>query len=235
MLPYLAEFLGTALILLLGNSAMCNGLLSKSAHNGAGPLQIGCGWAFSIMMAFYMFAGASGGHFNCAITIAMAVDGALPWNLVPGYLVAQFFGAFVGALGAYLLFKDHIDAEEIAPLQRATFCTSPSMPNPVRNFCSEVAGGFILLFGIKGLGAFTPELIPFAIFFLILGIGASFGGNTGCATNSVRDLAPRLLYHILPIKNKCDADWKYAPIPVFGPIVGGVLAVVSYNMIPWAM
>lgn len=233
MLPYIAEFLGTALILLLGNAAMCNALLSKSAHHGAGPLQIGSAWAFSIMFAFYMFAGVSGGHFNTAITIAMAVDGALAWNMVPGYVVAQFAGAFVGSFLVYILFKDHLDAEEIPQLQRATFCTSPSIPNPKLNFCSEVAGGFTLLFAIKGMGFFSFELAPFVIFFLILGIGASFGGLTGCATNSVRDLAPRLVYHIVPLKGKCDADWKYAPIPFFGPIVGAVLAVLLYNAIPW--
>lgn len=233
MLPYVAEFWGTLLIVWLGNTSIANAILEKSGQKGAGPLQVNLAWSFAVMMALYMFMGASGGHFNPAITIAFAVEGAFTWALVPSYILAQFCGAFAGAFLTYFMFKGQLDETPDPSVQRAVFCTSPTIRDYKMNLVSEIAGGFILLFGIKGMVMFPTELVPIVTFFLIFGIGASFGGLTGCATNSARDLAPRLLHSLVPIKGKGDSDWSYAFVPVLGPILGGVLAVCTYNAIPW--
>lgn len=151
MLPYIAEFLGTMILILLGDGVVANVTLNKSGMKGAGSIQITFAWGLAVMLPAFIFGAASGAHFNPALTIALAVDGSLAWGLVPGYIVAQFAGAFVGAVLVYLLFKDQFDATESAATKLGVFSTGPSVPNMGRNILSEAIGTFVLVFAIKVL------------------------------------------------------------------------------------
>ena len=146
MLPYIAEFLGTMMLILLGDGVVANVNLNKSGMKGGGSVQITFAWGLAVMLPAFIFGAASGAHFNPALTIALAVDGSLAWGLVPGYIVAQFAGAFVGAVLVYLLFKDQFDATESAATKLGVFSTGPSVPNMGRNILSEAIGTFVLLF-----------------------------------------------------------------------------------------
>ena len=151
MLPYIAEFLGTMILILLGDGVVANVTLNKSGMKGAGSIQITFAWGLAVMLPAFIFGAASGAHFNPALTIALAVDGSLAWALVPGYIVAQFAGAFAGAVLVYLLFKDQFDATESAATKLGVFSTGPSVPNMGRNILSEAIGTFVLVFAIKGI------------------------------------------------------------------------------------
>ena len=237
MLIYLAEFLGTMIMILLGEGVVANVNLDKTGMKGAGPVQITIAWGLAVMIPAFIFGAASGSHFNPAITIALAADGSLPWDLVPGYVAAQFAGAFAGAVLVYLLFKDQFDATENQATKLGVFCTSPAIPNKARNLLSETIGTFVLVFAIKGIGqagdvpAGVNNLLVFGI---IVSIGMSLGGLTGYAINPARDLGPRLAHAVLPIKDKGSSNWKYAPIVLFGPLIGALAAVLLYSAIPWA-
>lgn len=165
------------------------------------------------------------------------MDGSLAWGLVPGYIVAQFAGAFVGAVLVYLLFKDQFDATESAATKLGVFSTGPSVPNMGRNILSEAIGTFVLVFAIKGIGqvagipAGVDKLLVFGI---IVSIGMSLGGLTGYAINPARDLGPRIAHAVLPIKGKGGSNWGYAPVVIIGPVVGAVVAALLYQAIPWA-
>ena len=236
MLPYIAEFLGTMILIILGDGVVANVTLNKSGMKGAGSIQITFAWSLAVMLPAFIFGAASGAHFNPALTIALAVDGSMAWGLVPGYIVAQFAGAFVGAVIVYLLFKDQYDATESAATKLGTFCTGPSVPNMGRNILSEAVGTFVLVFAIKGIGQVTgiaPGVDKLLVFGIIVSIGMSLGGLTGYAINPARDLGPRLAHAVLPIKGKGDSNWGYAPVVIIGPVVGAVAAVLLYQAIPW--
>lgn len=203
------------ILIILGDGVVANVTLNKSGMKGAGSIQITFAWGLAVMLPAFIFGAASGAHFNPALTIALAVDGSMSWGLVPGYIVAQFAGAFVGAVIVYLLFKDQYDATESAATKLGTFCTGPSVPNMGRNILSEAVGTFVLVFGI------------------IVSIGMSLGGLTGYAINPARDLGPRLAHAVLPIKGKGDSNWGYAPVVIIGPVVGAVVAALLYQAIPW--
>ena len=149
MMAYIAEFIGTMLLILLGDGVVANVTLNKSGMKGAGSIQITCAWGLAVMIPAFIFGAASGAHFNPALTIALAVDGSLSWGLVPGYIIAQFAGAFVGACLVYALFKDQFDATESAATKLGVFSTSPSVPNMGRNILSEAIGTFFLVISIK--------------------------------------------------------------------------------------
>lgn len=236
MLPYIAEFAGTALLCFLGNSNVCNCILGKSGMSGAGPVVITFGWGFAVMVPAFMFGAASGAHFNPALTIALAVHGTFPWEMVPGYFIAQMAGAFVGACIAWLCWKDHLDAEEDPNKKLNVFCTRPSMPNRSRNFISEIVGTAVLVFTILGIGN-VPNLAGGVnyvyVWAIIVVIGMCMGGLTGYAINPARDMGPRLAHFILPIKNKRDSEFGYSIVPFFGPLIGGVIGTGLYNVIPW--
>jgi glycerol uptake facilitator protein len=236
MLMYIAEFLGTMILILLGDGVVANVNLDKSGMKGGGSIQVSFAWGFAVMIPAFIFGAASGAHFNPAVTVALAADGSLPWDLVPGYVIAQFAGAFTGAVLVYLLFKDQLDATESQATKRGVFCTSPAIPNTGRNFLSEAIGTFVLVFGIKGIGqtGAVPGLSNFFVFGIIVSIGMSLGGLTGYAINPARDLGPRLAHAVLPIKDKGSSNWKYAPIVLFGPLIGALAAVLLYSAIPWA-
>ena len=238
MLPYRAEFIGTAILILLGDGVVANVTLNKSGMKGAGSIQITFAWGLAVMVPAFIFGEASGASFNPALTIALAVGGMFDWALVPGYLVAQFAGAFVGACLVYILFKEQFDATDSPATKLGVFSTGPSVPNMPLNILSEAVGTFVLVFAICGMNQ-VPELTAglgkFLVFGIIVSIGMSLGGLTGYAINPARDLGPRIAHAVLPIKGKGDSNWGYAPVVIIGPVVGAIAAVLLYNVIPWTM
>lgn len=232
----MGEFFGTMLLIILGDGVVANVLLNKSGQQGAGPVQITIAWGLAVLMPATMFGALTGAHFNPALTIALAFNGAIGWNVVPTYIISQILGAMVGAFIVFVLFKDHMDATSDDPeTVRACFCTAPSIPNTGRNLLSEIVGTFLLVAFILGFanvdGAAATGVDKLYVFGIIVSIGMSLGGLTGYAINPARDLGPRIAYAILPIKNKTDANWGYGWIPVVGPIIGGIIAVLFFNFV----
>lgn len=231
MSAYLAEFIGTAMLIYLGESVCANCNLKKTGGYQSGLIVITVGWAFAVVVPAMIFGQVSGAHFNPALTMAMAIGGSLSWSLVPGYILAQLAGAFSGACLVYIHFKDHFDATDDPKTKLGVFSTAPSIRNPVRNLISEIFATFILVFSIIGIGNTTlldssPSLNNFGVGGIILIIGMGLGGTTGYAINPARDLGPRIAHAILPIKGKGDSDWGYAWIPIVGPCVGGIAATL---------
>ena len=205
MMPYLAELIGTMMLILLGDGVCANVNLNKSGMKGAGSIQITFAWGLAVLVPAFIFGTASGAHFNPALTLALAVDGSMAWDLVPGYIVAQFAGAFLGACLVYLLFKKQFDETEDPNTIRGVFCTGPSIPNMPLNILSEAVGTFVLVFAIKGIGqvGVATEVLGetvlqsetgivgfnyFLVFAIIVSIGMSLGGLTGYANQRQRRL-----------------------------------------------
>lgn len=231
---YIAEFVGTMILILLGDGEVANILLNKSGAKGAGYLHINLAWGFAVMIPAFIFGATSGAHFNPVLTIALACDGTIDWSIVPGYCIAQLIGGFFGAIIVYLLYKDHFDATDDQNIKLGCFATSPSIPNIPRNIISEIVGTFILVFAIKGIGQvqnIAPGMSYIYVFAIICSIGMSLGGLTGYAINPARDLGPRLAHYLLPIKNKGSSNWSYAIVPTIGPLIGALLAVGIYKII----
>jgi glycerol uptake facilitator protein len=233
MSPFIAEFVGTSILLLLGNGVVANVVLSKTKGNGGGWIVISFGWAMAVFVGVYASAAASGAHLNPAITIALAAQTG-DWSNVPLYIVAQMLGAMFGSFLVWVSYRQHFDATENKDLKMAVFCTTPAIKNPLSNFLSEMIGTFLLMIGVLFISKADMKLgaldaLPVA--FLVLAIGLSLGGSTGYAINPARDLGSRLAHFILPIKNKRDSDWGYSWIPVIAPIVGAVLAVWVFGLL----
>lgn len=237
MLPYIGEFLGTMILILLGDSVVANVNLNKSGMKGAGSIQITIAWGLAVLLPAFIFGAASGAHFNPALTIALAIDGSFAWSMVPGYIIAQIAGAFVGACLVYILFKCQFDETDDPNTLKGVFCTAPSIENKPYNFLSEIIGTFVLVFAIKGIGNVAGVgdlgLNYLFVFGIIVSIGMSLGGLTGYAINPARDLGPRIAHAILPIKGKGSSRWDYAIVPILGPIIGGALAAWLFMIIPW--
>lgn len=236
MLPYIAEFLGTMMLILLGDGVVANVTLNKSGMKGAGSIQITLAWGLAVMIPAFIFGAASGASFNPALTLALAIDGSFAWSLVPGYIIAQFAGAFVGAVLVYILFKEQFDATEDPGTKLGVFSTGPSVPNKPLNILSEAIGAFVLVFAIKGIGnlpSVAGGLDKFLVFGIIVSIGMSLGGLTGYAINPARDIGPRIAHAFLPIKGKGSSNWGYAIVPLVGPVLGAIAAVLLYGAIPW--
>jgi glycerol uptake facilitator protein len=236
MLPYIAEFLGTMLLIILGDGVVANVTLNKSGMKGAGSIQITLAWGLAVMVPAFIFGAASGAHFNPALTIALALDGSMSWALVPGYILAQFAGAILGAVIVYLMFKDQFDATEDPGTKLGVFSTGPSIPNLPRNIFCEAVATFVLVFAIKGIAQVTGiagGLSNILVFGIIVSIGMSLGGLTGYALNPARDIGPRIAHAILPIKGKGSSNWGYAIVPLVGPVIGAIAAVALYAIIPW--
>lgn len=232
MEAYLFEWLGTALLILLGNGVVANVLLPGSKGAGGGWIVITFGWAMGVFLGVYISADHSGGHLNPAVTLTMAVLGRLDWAMVPGYLLAQVLGAFTGAILTWLLYKKHFDAATDADAIRGIFCTAPAVRSPLWNVVSEAVATFAFMLGVLFLA--SPEesmgsLNALAVALLVLGIGLSLGGPTGYAINPARDLGPRLAHFFLPIPGKAHSDWGYAWVPIVGPLIGSALAVGLYQ------
>ncbi|MFI6574316.1 MIP/aquaporin family protein [Nocardiopsis sp. NPDC050513] len=242
---YLAEFVGTAILILLGGGVVAGVVLAKSKANNAGWIVITFGWGMAVAMAVYVTGTTSGAHINPAVTIGLASIGSFEWSLVPGYIAAQMAGAFTGAVLVYLVYHAHWAPTEDADAKLAVFSTAPAVRKPVANFVTEVIGTAMLLIGILGIGAnsehirdgevdlsalFSTGLAPLLVGLLVLGIGLSLGGPTGYAINPARDLGPRIAHALLPIPGKGSSDWGYAWIPVVAPIVGGVLGAWIWKL-----
>ncbi len=232
MSPFIAELLGTLFLILLGNGVVANVVLSQSKGSGGGWIVIAFGWAMAVFVGVYVATHGSAAHLNPAVTIAMAAFNGLPWADVPIYLAGQLIGAMAGSCLVWLTYRQHFDATADAGLQQACFCTAPAIPNKFYNFISEMIGTMVLLLGVlfmtksaNSLG--TLDALPVGL--LVLAIGLSLGGPTGYAINPARDLGPRIMHAILPMKNKGDSNWGYSWVPVIAPIVGALLAVWLYK------
>ncbi|HET7840225.1 MAG TPA: MIP/aquaporin family protein [Terriglobia bacterium] len=232
MNPYLAEFVGTALLVLFGDGVVAGVLLNKSKAQNGGWIVITAGWAFGVAIPVYAIGTISGGHINPAVTIGLAVTGKFAWSQVAGYLGAQFLGALVGAVLVWLAYLAHWEGTAEQSYKLAIFCTGPAIRRPPMNFVTEAIGTFVLMFGVMALSAYKPSeqsgLTPLLVGILVWGIGLSLGGPTGYAINPARDLGPRIAHAILPIAGKGGSDWGYAWVPVVGPLVGGILGAVTY-------
>lgn len=236
MTPFIAEIIGTAILILLGGGVVANVVLNKTIGNNSGWIVITTGWALAVYVAVVIAGPYSGAHINPAVSISLAVAGKFPWGDVPMYILAQMIGAMIGASTVWLLYKNHFDATEDGDSKKAVFCTAPAIRHDFSNFFSEALGTFVLIFTILyftnatindtetviGLGSLGA--LPVA--FLVWSIGLSLGGTTGYAINPARDLGPRIIHALLPLKNKASSDWSYAWIPVLGPLVGACLAAL---------
>ncbi|MCI9060370.1 MAG: aquaporin family protein, partial [Lachnospiraceae bacterium] len=201
---------------------------------GAGSIQITIAWGLAVMIPAFIFGAASGASFNPALTLALAADGSFPWSQVPGYIAAQFAGAFVGAIIVWLAFREHFEATDDPGTKLGVFSCGPSIPNLPMNILAEVVATFVLVFAIKGLPAEAPAGVGnLLVFGIIVSCGMSFGGLTGYAMNPARDLGPRLAHTILPISGKGDSNWGYGIVTLVGPVIGALLAVGLYSVIPW--
>ncbi len=234
MSPFIAEIVGTALLILLGDGVVANVLLSKTKGQNSGWIVITMGWGLGVFVAVFAVASISGAHINPAVTIGLAMAGKFAWALVPGYITAQMIGAFIGATLVWLHYKPHFAETEDAALKLAVFSTGPAIRNTLWNLVSEIIGTFVLVFGVLsiaapdvGLGAL--DALPVGL--LVLVIGLALGGTTGYAINPARDLGPRIAHAVLPIAGKGDSDWAYSWIPVIGPILGGLLAAMIFGML----
>lgn len=233
MSPFISEFVGTSILLLLGNGVVANVVLDKTKGHGSGWIVITFGWAMAVFVGVYASAAGSGAHLNPAITIGLAVK-SNDWSNVPLYIGAQLLGAMFGSLLVWICYRPHFDVTENNDLKLAVFCTGPAIKSTINNFISELIGTFMLMIGVLFLSSAENKLgsldaLPVAL--LVFAIGLSLGGSTGYAINPARDLGPRIMHFILPIKNKRDSDWAYSWITVVAPIVGAVLAVFVFRFL----
>jgi glycerol uptake facilitator protein len=234
MSPFMGEFIGTMLLIVLGSGVVANVLLNKTKGQNSGWIVITFGWAMAVFLGVYASTKLGGsGHLNPAITIALTLFGDFDSSLLPTYIAAQFAGAIAGAAIAWLAYKQHFDETTDKDLKMAVFCNSPAIRNVGYNLITEIIGTFVLTFGALAMSKpastmGTLDALPVGL--LVLGIGLSLGGPTGYAINPARDLGPRIAHFILPIKAKRDSDWSYSWIPVAGPIIGALLAAGLYKL-----
>ncbi len=232
MTPFVAEIVGTAILILLGDGVVANVLLKGTKGENSGWIVISMGWGMAVFVAVFVVAAFSGAHINPAVTLGLAVAGNFPWADVPVYMGGQFIGGALGAFLVWVHYRQHFDASEDVDHKLAVFCTGPAIRRLPDNFISEVIGTFVLVFAVLyiaapdvGLGAL--DALPVGL--VVLVIGLALGGTTGYAINPARDLSPRIMHMILPIKGgKRDSDWSYSWIPVLGPFTGGALAALAF-------
>jgi glycerol uptake facilitator protein len=248
MNAYLAELIGTALLVLFGNGVVANVVLARTKGHNAGWIVITAGWGIAVYIGAFCTAEYSGAHLNPAVTIAMAAAGKLEAAHVAGYIGAQMLGGILGAVLVFLFYREHFKASDDADGKLACFCTAPNIRNNLQALFCEIVGTFVLILpiflmvspsmrmpaGVEGpgpvLGLGSIGLLPVAL--LVFGIGLSLGGTTGYAINPARDLGPRIAHFLLPVPGKRDSDWNYAWVPVIGPIIGGLLAAWVHRCLP---
>jgi glycerol uptake facilitator protein len=253
MNPYLAEMIGMAIIILLGNGVVANVVLNKSKGQNGGWIVITTGWCLAVAFAVYAVGRISGAHLNPAVTVGLASIGDFPWEKVPGYIAAQIAGGFTGAVLVWLSYLAHWGETPDQGAKLACFSTAPAVPKKGPAIITEIIGTAMLVFGvlcIGKIGAGVPgaELdavgqavpvslagvvatwwSPLLVGLLVLAIGVSLGGPTGYAINPARDLGPRIAHQLLPIAGKGSSDWGYAWVPIVAPIIGGVLGAVLHR------
>jgi glycerol uptake facilitator protein len=231
MSPFFAEVLGTALILTIGTGVVANVALPKTKGNQEGYLAVTFGWFTAVFVGVYATTTISGAHLNPAVTIGLAVAGKFSWDQVPSYLLAQMLGCMLGAFLAWLAHRQHFDEATDAATKLGVFCTSPSIKDPFHNILSETIATFIFMLGVFYIAApaqTNGALDALPVSLLVLGIGLGMGGPTGYAINPARDLGPRIMHALLPIKNKGGSNWGYAWVPIVGPIIGAVAAAYVF-------
>lgn len=241
MSPFMAEMLGTFLLMTLGCGVVANVILEGTKGQHSGWIVITTGWAFAVYVGVVVAAPYSGAHINPAVSIGLAVSGQFAWNEVPLYVLAQMLGAMAGGGLIWLTYKPHFDRTADPALKLGVFCTAPAIRHSGYNFLGELVGTFVLIFTVLfftdatitgsdtviGLGSLGAVPVAFTVW----GIGLCLGGTTGYAINPARDLGPRLMHALLPIRDKGTSDWTYSWIPVAGPIAGGILAAALYLML----
>lgn len=244
MQSYVAELVGTMLLVLLGDGVVANVVLNRTKGQNSGWIVITVGWGVAVAMAVYAVGRISGAHLNPAVTLGLASIGSFAWGDVPGYMAAQFAGAFLGAVLVWLAYLPHWAPTENPSMKLGVFATGPAIPRPGANLLTEIIGTAALLFGVLAIAAnaqtlsgpgdvdlsfvFSRGLQPLLVGVLVLGIGLSLGGPTGYAINPARDLGPRIAHALLPIPGKGSSDWAYAWVPVLGPFAGGVAGAGAY-------
>lgn len=241
MSPFTAELIGTMILILLGNGVVANVVLKDTKGSGGGWMVITTGWALAVFAGVVVAGPYSGAHLNPAVTLGLAIAGKFPWAQVPAFIVAQILGAMIGTFLVWVMYKDHFKITENPILKAASFYTIPAIKNLKLNFISELLGTFILLIAVFYItnGELGKEKTPIGlgsigaipVAFIVWAIGLSLGGTTGYAINPARDLGPRIVHSILPMKDKIKTDWKYAWIPIMGPIVGAAIAAGLYLLL----
>jgi glycerol uptake facilitator protein len=247
MQTYLAEAIGTMLLVLLGDGVVANVILARTKGQNGGWIVITVGWGVSVAVAVYAVGRISGAHINPAVTIALATIGSFPWQQVPGYIAAQIVGAFAGAVLVWLAYLSHWRETGDPATKLGVFSTIPAIRSAGANVAAEFLGTAVLTFGILAIAAnaqtlskpgdvdlsfvFSRGLQPLLVGVLVLGIGLSLGGATGYAINPARDLGPRIAHAILPLPGKGPSDWGYAWVPVVGPVAGGIAGAALYALI----
>lgn len=246
MNPFVAECIGTAILILLGNGVVANVVLQNTKGSNGGWIVITFGWGMAVFVAVLCTAQFSGAHLNPAVTIGLVLTQQFSVVSAIGYILSQMIGACLGAVFVYITYKHHFDATDDASGKLACFCTSPNIRSVPSNFFSEMIGTFVLIFAVLCMAGATVEIqndsgevlqsglvglgslgaLPVAL--VVFSIGLSLGGTTGYAINPARDLGPRIVHAILPIKNKRDSDWGYAWIPILGPCAGAAFAAIVY-------
>ena len=246
MIEYFAEFIGTFILILLGNGVVANVILRNTKGANGGWIVITAGWGMAVFVAVLLVGPISGAHINPAVTLGLAFSGLFPWVQVVPFIVSQILGAMAGGYLVYLFYYEHFNITESQNCKLCCFCTLPNIKNYKNNFLSEMVGTFVLVFAvlfvnlpsveIEGIdnvkvGLGSLEALPVAL--VVFAIGLSLGGTTGYAINPARDLGPRIVHALIPLKGKRDSDWGYSWIPVMGPVVGAGVAALVYYLIMW--
>lgn len=246
---FVAELVGTAILVILGNGVVANVVLARTKGNGSGWIVITTGWGLAVAIAVYSVGRISGAHINPAVSVGLAAIGELEPSLLPTYIGAQMLGAFVGAVVVWVTYRPHWAATSDHAAKLGAFCTAPEIPGRRgANFITEAIGSAVLVFGVLAIAANASELRgggidlsavfatginPLLVGFLVWAIGLCLGGPTGYAINPARDLGPRIAHAVLPIPGKGGADWSYAWVPVAGPLVGGILGALAFQGLGW--
>lgn len=237
MSPYVAEAVGTAMLILFGDGVVANVALTKSKANGGGWIVVTAGWAMAVTLAVYAVGTVSGAHLNPAVTIGLAAIGKFEASMVAGYIAAQFVGAIVGATLVWLAYLPHWSATKDASTKLGVFCTAPAIRHRASNLICEIIGTAALVFGVLAIPndanltgpGWSTGFGPLLVGLIVFAIGLSLGGPTGYAINPARDLGPRIAHAILPIAGKGASDWGYALVPVIGPIIGGLVGAFLHR------
>ncbi|WP_442915298.1 MIP/aquaporin family protein [Marinilactibacillus sp. XAAS-LB27] len=229
----IGEFLGTMVLVLLGDGVVAGNVLKKTKSTDTGWLLITLGWGLAVTIAVYSVGWLSPAHLNPAVTVGMAITGNVGWGVVVPYIIAQVAGGFAGATLVWIHYMPHFGATDDQEAILAVFSTGPAIRRSAYNLISEAIATAVLVYGLLAFtqGEFTDGLNPVVVGFLIASIGISLGGTTGYAINPARDLGPRIAHQILPIENKGTSDWGYAWIPIVGPFIGGIVGALLFVLV----